>query len=235
MKKAYKEKSLEIKDVISVACCINRIKGYTNVSSYLEDQGMQQWNNKEMLVFHFYPELSAKGYIFSFTPIEEDFEKASEIIRYFKRLTFGVIGNTNNDYLNRVFSVTQSEKLSIEELGVAASIPNLYDREKSFKEIKSQLKTTLEEFIGNEGETVYLNVKYVNTRFLPRLNCFAHEAITDTNHLISFLNKIELGAPGSKQKIRGKVKRHVLNYHTKTPETQINYVKVLETMVTTNE
>jgi hypothetical protein len=228
-----KKQSWPTKDALAVANCIFRNKGYTSTSVYLSDDPTNEnrWNNKEMLMYHLMPAISGKDYSLQFSVTDVDTEQADIITKYFRRLSFGVIGDSLNDYMSRIFAITQKESVTIEDLGVLASIPYVYDKEVSEKEVMSQIKNTEGSYIGKPGDSVVLNLKYVQTKFLPKLNCFAHTAITDTNHLVSFLNKIELGQPGTKNKVKARIKNHTVNYHTKQPETQINYVKVVDNIL----
>ena len=99
------------------------------------------------------------------------------------------------------------------------------------KRIISESKSAVQEHLGEIGKTIELNIRYINSRFIQKLNCYAHDAVTDTGHLVNFLNKSELGKPGVSQKIRAKVKTHGVNYLTKSIETQLNYVKVLDNVL----
>lgn len=222
------EKLFSVKDSLTLACCIYRQKGYTGTSSADYGIGQGEYTNKDMLTFGLVKEFAPSNYILEFTPTEEDESTADAIIKHYRRLSFGVIGDSINDYLKKVFTITQSEDISLKEFGVISSIPKTYEKDIGVKNLKTQVKDTVKEWIGKEGDSMILTVRYVKTHFIPALNCFGHEAITDTNHLVSFLNKIELGKVGTSQKIRAKVKKHTTNYHTKTPETQLNYVKVLD-------
>lgn len=228
------ERYTDTKKALALACAIFRIKGYSNTYTYKDGEGTA-YTNKDMLTYALYPELSPKNYLLDFLPTEQDRESAEAIVKYYRRLSFGIIGDNIVDYLRKVFSVSQSERVAFSDLGILASIPQSYQREQTAKEIKSQIKDTVKEHLGQEGQPITVTIKYLSARYVPNLNCFAHEAVTDTNHLVGFLNKISLGEAGQTQRIKGRVKRHGVNYNTKTPETQLNYVKVLETMVTTDE
>ncbi len=221
------------KSVLAIACCVYRQKGYTSTSTYLSEDpnGSQRWTNKDMVTYQLFPTLANSGYLLHFNPTAEDQEQADAIIKHFRRLTFGVIGDNLNDYMSRVFQVTQIENVGLSDIGVLASVPQVYDKEITAKEIKEQIKDTVKEYLGKEGETITLSIRYIKTKFIPQLNCYSHEAITDTNHLISFLNKIELGKAGTQQKIRARIKKHTVNYLSKTPETQLNYVKVVDNVL----
>jgi hypothetical protein len=129
--------------------------------------------------------------------------------------------------MSRVFSVTQIENITMKDFGVIASVPQVYDREINEKQIKSAIKDTVKAYLGQEGDTIVLNIRYIQSKPIPKIGCFSHTAITDGNYLVSFLSKELLGISGSTQQIRAKVKKHSVNFTTKTPETQLNYVKIL--------
>lgn len=228
MKKSLKEQTFTTKNALAVAYCIFRQRGFTNTSTHYQD-GHPTYTNRDMLTYVFFPELAPKDYLLTFTVSETDEESADAIIKYYRRLSFGVISNNINSYLQRLFTVTQNETVVLDDFGVLASVPNAYHREQTDREMATQVKDTVQSYLGKEGDSIVLNVKYIKTRFIPALNCFSHEAVTDTNHLVSFLNKIEMGQPGTTQKIRARVKRHGVNYSSKTVETQLNYVKALDT------
>lgn len=219
--------------VLTMACCIFRQKGFTSTSTYIagDPSNDQRWTNKEMLTYALCPHLASNNFLMTFSPSEEDEESANAIIKYFRRLMFGVIADSNNDYMDRVFKSTQSERVKISDFGVLASVPSVYDKEIIQKQIKEQIKDTVEGWIGKEGDTVTLNIRYISSRYVPKLNCYSHQAVTDDRYLVNFLNKSELGRAGTNQKIRAKVKKHTVNYQTKTPETQLNYVKPLDTFL----
>lgn len=219
-------------EVLAMSCAIFRNRGFTSVSIVLaaELDGDLRWTNKEHLCYHLVPQLADKKYLSKFTATDADLEEAESIIKHFRRLSFGVIGNNINDYMQRVFASTQNDTVKFNDFGVLASVPHVYQKEIEAKEIRSQVKETVQEHIGKIGGTVFLNIRYIETRHIPKLNCYAHSAITDVNHLVNFLSKIELGKVGTAQKIRARVKAHGVNYITKTIETQLNYVKTIDNL-----
>jgi len=227
---SFKDRTWLTRDALAVACCIFRKRGYTNSSVHLSDNPTsdQRYTSKDMLTYALLPEVASHDYILQFIPAEEDTQTADNIITHFRKLTFGIIDNSLNDYMNRVYAVTQAEKVDIADLGVLASVPQTYDREIQTKQIKNVAKETKQEYLGQEGAVLTLHIQYINTRFVPNLNCYAHDAVTDTNHLVNFLSKTELGKAGTCHTIRARVKKHGVNYQTKTIETQLNYVKILD-------
>jgi hypothetical protein len=224
---SLKEMPFTVVEALTFACCIYREKGYTSASSYSAGD-QQTYTNKDMLTFELMPQLAGSTYLLKFNPTVEDIDQALAIIKHFRKLSFGVIGDTLNDYMGRVFSVTQLENIKMGDFGVMASVPQVYDREINDKRIKEAIKDTVKGYLAQEGDTIVLNIRYIRSKPVPQIGCFSHEAITDGNYLVSFLGKELMGIAGSTQQIRAKVKKHSVNFTTKTPETQLNYVKVLD-------
>jgi hypothetical protein len=227
------EKTWHVVEALAMACSVYRQKGYTSTSTVIagDPTNEHRWTNKDHVMYQLVPELAEATYLSNFQITEADLEIADAIIKHFRRLSFGVLGDNLNDYMTRVFNVTQKELVSFADLGVLASVPQVYEREIQSKEIKNIAKETKQEYLGKEGDRLTLRIRYINTRFIPNLNCFAHDAITDTNHLVNFLNKIELGKTGTCHTIQARVKKQGVNYITKTIETQLNYVKVLDNIL----
>lgn len=226
---SLKDRVWPAENVLAMACAIYRTKGYTSVSTFIsaDPNSEDRWNSKEHLCYQMVPDLD-KEYKVLVKVTQADIDSASEIINYYRRLTFGVIADNLNDYMQRVFSSTQKPEVSFKDFGIIASVPNAYFKEMEKKRIVKEAKNTKQEHLGEIGRTLELNIRYINTRFIQKLNCYGHDAVTDTGHLVNFLNKMELGKSGVSQKIRAKVKAHGVNYTTKTIETQLNYVKVLD-------
>lgn len=224
-----KDRVWPVNNVLAMACAIFRTKGFTSVSKMLtaDLDSEERWNSKEHLCYQMVPDLD-KEYNVLIKVTQEDVDTASAIVQYYRRLTFGVIADNLNDYTQRVFASTQKSEVTFKDFGILASIPSLYQKDMEKKRIVTESKTAKQEHIGVIGQGIELNIRYINTRFIQKLNCYAHDAITDTGHLVNFLNKSQLGSTGQTQTIRAKVKSHGENYTTKSIETQLNYVKPLD-------
>jgi hypothetical protein len=224
-----KDRVWPAENVLAMACAIFRTKGFTSVSSVVSSDldSDSRWNSKEHLCYQMVPDLD-KEYKVLIKVTQEDTDTATAIMQYYRRLTFGVIADNLSDYMQRVFSSTQKPEVNFKDFGILASVPSVYSKEIEKKRILRESKEAKQEHLGNVGESILLNIRYINTRLVPKLNCYAHDAITDTGHLINFLNKAELGKTGQTQTIRAKVKSHGVNYTTKTVETQLNYVKPID-------
>lgn len=227
-----KDQTWPAEEVLTMACAIFRTKGFTSASSFVssDTDSDLRWNSKEHLCYQMVPDLD-KTYKVLVSVTQEDVDNANAIVHYYRRLTFGVIADNLNDYMQRVFSSTQKPEVFFKDFGILASVPSLYFKEMEKKRIITESKSAKQEHLGEVGQSIELNIRYINTRFIQKLSCYAHDAITDSGHLVNFLNKSELGKSGTNQKIRAKVKNHGVNYTTKSIETQLNYVKVLDNVL----
>jgi hypothetical protein len=226
---ALKDRVWPAENVLGMACAIFRTKGFTSVSSMVSSDldSENRWNSKEHLCYQMIPDLD-KEYKVLIKVTQEDLDNANAIMQYYRRLTFGVIADNLSDYMQRVFSSTQKPEVNFKDFGILASVPNVYFKEMEKKRIISESKLAVQEHIGVVGGNVLLNIRYINIRFVEKLNCYAHDAITDTGHLVNFLNKSQLGNTNEEQRIKAKVKTHGVNYITKSIETQLNYVKPVD-------
>jgi hypothetical protein len=217
-------------EVLSLACAFNRERGFTSVSkvSFAEPTDTARWTNKDMLSYTLVPEITSKDFNVLVKVKPCDLEEAAAIIKYYRRLSFGVLAENINDYLQRVFHVTQTEQVKFKDFGVIASVPSVYAKEVHGKEILNQIKTTKNEHLGIENQTLDLTVVVLETKLVEQIGCWSHLAITNDDYLVSFLSKNRLLESKQIAKIRGKVKKHSQHWKTKTAETQLNYVKVVD-------
>lgn len=213
-----------------MACAIFRIKGFTSTSSmvFAAEGTERQWTSKEHLSYQLVPEIASAEYKELINIKQQDADMAADIVRHYRKLTFGVIADNLNDYMTRVFASTQKEQVTFKDLGVVASVPALYQKDLEKRRLEKESKNSVQEHIGVVGESIELTIRYIGTRFVQKLECYAHDAITNTGHMVNFLNKKQLGEVGQTQKIRAKVKAHGNNYQTKALQTQLNYVKVID-------
>lgn len=215
---------------LTMACAIYRTKGFTSTSTYISSDAENElrWTSKEHLCYQLVPSIASKGYNTLVNVIKADVDMAQDIIKHYRRLSFGVIADSISDYMQRVFATTQNNEVSFKDFGVLASVPSVFSKEMERRRIEQESKNAVQEHIGTIGNWIELKVRYINSRHVQKLNCYAHDAITESGHLVNFLNKSQLGKPGDTQTIRAKVKEHGTNYQTKAVETKLNYVKPID-------
>jgi hypothetical protein len=224
------ERTWTSEEALTMACAIFRTKGFTSTSSMaFAQEGVQRvWTSKEHLSYQLVPEIASPEYKELINVKQEDADAAADIIRHYRKLTFGVIADDLGDYMTRVFSSTQNEQVTFKDLGVIASVPSAYQKDMESARLKKESKNSVQEHIGVVGDSIELTIRYINTGFVQKLECYAHDAITNSGHMVNFLNKKKLGEVGQVQQIRAKVKSHGANYQTKALQTQLNYVKVID-------
>jgi hypothetical protein len=107
-------------------------------------------------------------------------------------------------------------------------VSNWNPKEVHGKEILNQIKTTKNEHLGIESQTLDLTVVVLETKLVEQIGCWSHLAVTSDDYLVSFLSKNKLLESKQVAKIRGNIKKHAQHWKTKTAETQLNYVKVVD-------
>ncbi len=224
------DKTWAVEEVLTMACAIHRLEGFTSSSSItFSDTNKRTWTSKEHLSYQLVPEIAGEEYKVLINVTQDDVDNAQAIIHYYRRLTFGVIADNLGDYMQRVFANTQTPEVRFKDFAVVASVPNTYYKEMEKKKLEKEVRSTRQDHLGTVGETMTIDVRYIGVRFIPKLTCFGHDAITSTGYLVNFLSKQKLAEVGATQKIRAKIKAHGVNFITKTKETQLNYVKVVDT------
>lgn len=222
-----KERFFPTSDVIAIACCIYRDRGFMSASkAAMAAPGTI--SNKDLLTWEIFPMLAPSEHILKFNPTDEDRAHAETIIKYYRRLMFGVIADSINDYSQGIFKNSQADTVNIQGFGFLACIPDSYFRDVSLKEITAQIEQCEKEHFGLVGNTVELRVLMLDTKFVPSIGCWAHTAVTSTNHLASFLSKNKLGNTKDIVSISAKIRKHTEHFKLKVQETQLNYVKLID-------
>jgi hypothetical protein len=220
------------REVLAMAVVIDQVHGFTSTGSYaLDPNGDAKKTNKELLTFNLIPYLAPNDFNSICKITDADREIADEIIKYYRRLTFGVIADNINDYIKKVFTITQNEHVRVADFGFIASIPSAFYKEIEKKKIEKEIKDTVQEYLGEVGKSIELSVRYIDIKYVEKLECYRYLAVSDTNHLVSFLNGKKISIVNSNQIIRAKIKNHSVNFQTKTLETQLNYVKPLDNIL----
>lgn len=226
-----KKKVYPTTDALALACAAVREAGFTaNADAFYFDPTADDIKTKIST------KLLLKGILYPDTVDPEircivnvkqcDVDLALEIIKFYRRLSFGALANNISEYHQKVFQITQSDAISLSDLGVLASVPTAYQKDSRQAEIDSVIKTVLPEYIGKSGESVDLNVLLLEVRRVERFECWAYLGVTGTNYLVSFMSKHKFGDYKSVISIYAKVRDHTRHYKTKQHVTRLNYVKL---------
>lgn len=221
------ERIYEMLDVLALSCAIQRSKGkYVGVQT-VWDGKVDEHTSKDILFFYLVPGTSPEGFVPNVKVTDDDKQQANEIIKFYRKLTFGVLAENVNDYLKSISRILGNSEITIKDFGIISSIPNTYERDVIRSEKDKIIKQTQGEIFGNVGDSVNLFCCLIDIHFIKSIECFAHVAVDSQGRLIEFLNKKQLGFENDNIQIKAKIKGHSNHYQTKKPLTQLNYVKVI--------
>ena len=135
--------------------------------------------------------------------------------------------------LHDAIEAVKAEKIQRDNFGIVCLLPKIYFEKSKNKTLKNTMKEQYGEsmHIGTIGDKLFDQEVFVtDIKFVDKFGCHAINGAIG-NNLISFFKEFEQGKPmpkpDTKIKINAKVKRHGENWITKMPETQLNYVKIL--------
>lgn len=218
-------------DVLALACAVQRSTGkYTNTVSVINGEA-QGHTNKDILYFFLVPGTIPAGYIPNVKVTDEDRQQANDIIRYYRKLTFGVLAENINDYLKNVSRVLGVNDCTQKDFGVLSAIPASYIRDSDRSKKDKLIKETDGTIFGDVGQWIETLCHMVDVRYIEKIECYSHTAINTNGCLIEFLNKKQVSFEGENVKIKAKVKGHSNHFHTKKPLTQLHYVKVIDILI----
>lgn len=220
-------------DVLVLACAIQRAKGkYVNIYSSIvfDENVIPEYTNKDVLFFYLVPCAKPEGYVPDLKVLPEDHQQVQDIIKFYRKLTFGVLAENLNDYLKNISRILGNAECQQKDLGVISSIPNTYLRDVARADKDAIIKATTGEVFGNVGDSVELFCHLVDVRYIEKIECHAHTAVDSSGRLIEFLGKKQLGFEKDDIHIRAKIKDHREHFQTKKPLTQLNYVKLLDNL-----
>lgn len=218
-------------DALALACAIQRSRGkYVGIYSSIvfDENVVPEYTNKDVLFFYLVPGAKPEGYVPDLKVLPEDHQQVQDIIKFYRKLTFGVLAENLNDYLKNISRILGNAECQQKDLGVISSIPNTYLRDVNRADKDKIIKATTGEVFGTIGDNVELFCHLVDVHYIEKIECYAHIAVDSSGRLIEFLGKKQLGFELDSIHIRAKIKDHREHYQTKKPLTQLNYVKLLD-------
>jgi hypothetical protein len=219
-------------EIIALAVAVDRVHGFTSSSSYIVGGNNETIpTNKEILGYIACPWTAPNWFVHRVEVTDEDRILAQEIIKHYRKLSFGVIADNLGEYKSRIFAITQNPSVKFADFGFVASIPGVFYKDLERKYLDQKIKNTVQEYLGAVAEPIELHVEYIRIKYLEKITCYSHLAVTSTGHLVEFLNGKKLSDVNSKQVIRAKVKAHTTHYQTNSKLTQLNYVKPVDTVL----
>jgi hypothetical protein len=154
-------------------------------------------------------------------PTDEDVEMANIMLTHFRGLTIKLLsGKKLSDYERRALESATAPSIQWSDLGIIASLPSSWIRDKRNIEIKERISGSNRGWVGIPGERLVLNVEILRCFWSYNWKTWYVTALTEDNHSVFFSIGRELQA-GSKIRISGTVKSHQPTF-----ETKLNRVRV---------
>lgn len=215
--------NIELELALAISCAIYRSKGNQYITS--ADSNKNILKNVLTYSIEEFSQVCNEKYII---PTCEDYTCSKNIIKHFRKLSFGIIGENLNDFMKKVYSVSQSEKIKASDFGIIAILPKIYYDDLAKSSFQLQIKNTSKKYVGSIGSNINVVCTLIKIKFIEQINSYSHTAITSENDLISWLSKKQAGFDNDTIAITGKVKSHNFHWQTSIPETHLNYVKYRE-------
>lgn len=227
----------ENKIVLATAFASHRVNGgYFPDTRRFSEGTATLFSNKEMMIYNLSPEddkLIPSDFT-KFNITEEDYKNAELGVAFLmKENALQIIAGTLTDFMKNFLSLIKAEKIQRDNFGIVCLLPKIYFEKSKNKTLKNTMKEQYGEsmHIGTIGDKLFDQEVFVtDIKFVDKFGCHAINGAIG-NNLISFFKEFEQGKPmpkpDTKIKINAKVKRHGENWITKMPETQLNYVKIL--------
>lgn len=170
-----------------------------------------------------------EGQAVPFTVNKKHTEKAKEFSTYLQHTSMmRTLKQPRKDqFLSMVASLVANEEISSRDLGVLAWAPKLVEKYQQQDNV-CQLSARFERqsnYIGSLNDKITVNFKLIESRYVPRMDCYAVYGYTLDENLIFYWAKgpdrvVENG------EITGRVKEHKIDtYRNNARVTVLNYVK----------
>ena len=235
------EDDYHLEDLLTLSCAVTRANnGYTKKDASLQKDAddvytklpnlfiMANYMNIEKYSTKTYDNTINKYYK-DFGVTDEDGKEVERMIRYFKGLSMKAIKRNISDFESSILAMISKEYVSYKDIGIIASLPNVYangQKQKEFNKIEKQLGKT-SEHIGTLRERGDFNLELIYVKYIWRSNSYLCVAKDSNDNIVKFFhnNKLEVG---EKIHITAYVKDHTQGKMSGGAETYLNRVKIVE-------
>ena len=208
-----------IKEVVAVACAVDRTNGFVKKSDVFGQ--LDKKPNVSFLYEHFCNNEKTEY-------AAPDIELAEEIIDYLKGLSFKALERRLTDFETNVLNFVGSETVGKEQLGIAASLPNVYRNKleaDTWTAREAELART-SDYIGQVGKRGEFTAKIENLRYIAKTSSYLISCSVDDKHILKFFSGVASGKVGDTIQLTGFVKSQSISSYSNAKETMINRIKV---------
>lgn len=206
-------------DVVATAQAIYRTQGYIKKAD-IQTPTPAKLANSEVLKHHY------TG-IKQVEVTAQDRDIAKDIVAYLGGLSFKAMERGLTQFETNVLKFVTDDTATIKEIGMAASLPQVYDHkleQDKWSEREQQLAES-SEFTGELQKRGRFELCIENIRFIGRTSSYLVCASTAQDDIVKFFTDRKPAAVGSNITVTGYVKSQQISKFHGGKETMINRIK----------
>lgn len=205
-------------EVVAVSCAIHREQGFIKKNGIVSEG---QTPNATMLYNHFY-----KDKVVSVQP--NDHHLAEEIIDYLKGLSFKAFERDLTSFETNVLKFVQSSEVDNSVLGIAASLPEVYDNKQKQDQwsIREAELAKNSEFVGVLKKRGYFELTIENIRYIRSTGSNLYCCSDNQGNIVKFFKDEQLGDVGTVVCMSAYIKSHSDSPYHGGKETMVNRIKI---------
>lgn len=211
----------DTKEVVAVSCAVDRINGFVKKSDVGFGTNVDKKPNVNFLYEHFCNNEKVDV-------TDSDRELAEEVVDYLKGLSFKALERKLTEFETNVLTFIGSEKVNKNQLGIAASLPNVYRNKldaDTWTSREAELGRT-SDYVGKVGSRCEFDAKIENLRYIAKTMSYLVSCSVDDKNILKFFSVSEVGKVGDIIKVTGFVKGQAISKFSNAKETMINRVKI---------
>ena len=236
------ENEYNLKDLLTLSIAVTRInKGYVKKDAIIDEDedgvdtklpnlfiinnklGIEKFKTKRIdkTLAKYYPAVNV---------LPEDSVNVDHMIRYFKGLSMKAIKRSISDFEQSILSLINKEFVPYKDIGIIASLPNVYSnglKQKAFNKLEKSLAKE-SEHVGTLHERGEFNVELLHVKYIWRSGSYLVVAKDIDDNLIKFFCNQSGLEVGDVKSITGYVKDHTMGKQSGGPETYLKRIKFVE-------
>ena len=211
----------DTKEVVAVSCAVDRTNGFVKKTEIGYGENANKKPNVTFLYEHFCNNEKVEV-------LDADREMAEEIVDYLKGLSFKALERRLTEFETNVLNFVGSEKVNKTQLGIAASLPNVYRNklEADTWAIREAELGRSSDYIGKVGARCEFTAKIENLRFIAKTMSWLVSCSVDDRNILKFFSVPKIGNVGDVINVTGYVKGQAVSKYSNAKETMINRIKI---------
>lgn len=213
------------RDVVAVACAVFREQGFIKRGDYqtLAEGEQPKQPNSSILYNHFLNDVKIQVR-------DEDKVLAEVIIDYLRGLSFKAFERGLTEFETNVLKFVNVEAVTKDKLGIAASLPQVYQRKldaDAWTIREAELAET-SEYVGALNRRGNFTVVIEHVRSIPSTFSWLYTCSEGGKNIFKFFSTSIAGEVGQTITLSAYVKGHEVSKYSGGKETMVNRVKISE-------